>query len=146
MVVDYQKALEVATAAHDGYTDKVGVAYIQHPLAVAAAVEGTQEKIVALLHDVVEDTEVTLDDLRGHGFDEIIIAAVDAITKRKGEPLEDYLARVKANPVALAVKFADIQHNMLPERHQKLSSETKKRLHVKYDHALRFLRGGLIND
>jgi len=146
--MDYKKALEVArkvaTKAHEGQADKVGMPYIQHPMAVCELVDGEQEKIVALLHDVVEDTGVTLNDLRNHGFDDEIIAAVEAITKRKGEEFEKYLQRVKANEIALAVKFADIQHNMSPDRYEKLPPETKERLVAKYNHALAYLRGNSV--
>jgi (p)ppGpp synthase/HD superfamily hydrolase len=104
-------ALQVATQAHAGQVDKGGKPYIRHPLAVSALVDTEQEKIVALLHDVVEDTAVTLENLRSFGFSEDILTAVDCITKRQGEPLESYLQRVKSNPLATAVKTADLSHN-----------------------------------
>ena len=138
--MDIKKALEVATAAHHGQTDKVGVPYIQHPMAVAALVSGDEEKIVALLHDVVEDTDMTLKTLKNYGFSEKIIDAIDAITKRDAESFEDYLSRVKSNKLALAVKFADITHNTSPERYGKLPKETQNRLRKKYSDALEFLR------
>ena len=98
-----QLANEIAAKAHAGQVDKAGKAYIHHPLAVASFVETNDEKTVALLHDVVEDTPVTLSDLCDAGFSEAVVHAVDCVTKRDGEPLRDYLCRVKSNPLATAV-------------------------------------------
>ncbi|AFY60100.1 HD domain-containing protein [Synechococcus sp. PCC 6312] len=106
------KAIEIATQAHHGQVDKAGKPYISHPLAVMGLVEGESEKIVAVLHDVVEDTPISLNDLAAEGFSAECLAAVDAITKRDGEPLDDYLERVKSNPIAIRVKLADLSHNM----------------------------------
>jgi (p)ppGpp synthase/HD superfamily hydrolase len=102
-------AFELARKAHEGQLDKGGRPYIEHPLTVERLVSTPIERIVALLHDVVEDTDVTIDDLEPFGKE--VVAAVDAITKRSGEKLEDYLSRVKANAVARAVKIADLTHN-----------------------------------
>ena len=95
---------------------------------------------VALLHDTVEDTWVTLDYLR-YDFAERIINAVDAITKRKGERYIEYLKRVKANPLALRVKLADIAHNTSPKRMEVLKDGERKYLTEKYEQALAFLNG-----
>lgn len=106
------KAEEVARAAHDGQTRADSSAYIEHVEAVVAGVEGVQAKTVAWLHDVVEDTSTTLEDLQRAGFDEDIVQAVDVLTKVPGEHyLESYIARVCNNPLAVWVKIADIQHN-----------------------------------
>ncbi|HHY67315.1 MAG TPA: HD domain-containing protein [Alicyclobacillus sp.] len=104
-------AFRIAEQAHAGQTDKGGRPYIEHPLAVADMVDGCKEKIVALLHDVCEDSGITPEDLRDAGFDDDVIAAVRAITKMKGERYNTYLARVAANPIARAVKIADLRHN-----------------------------------
>ena len=104
-------AYETAVNAHKGQVDKAGIDYIQHPVAVAEKVETPVEKAVAYLHDVVEDTDVTLDDLRQKGFPEEVVTAVDCLTKRDGEPLPDYLLRVKGNALARTVKLADLAHN-----------------------------------
>ncbi len=106
-----QKAYAIAAAAHAGQVDKAGADYINHPLTVASFVETDEEKIVALLHDVVEDTAVTLRDLRDAGFSEAVVHAVDCVTKRAGEALQDYLLRVKSDPLATSVKLADLRHN-----------------------------------
>lgn len=101
----------VATTVHFGQVDKGGKPYINHPKAVASMVNSEVEKTVALLHDVVEDTPVTLECLRDLGFSEEVVAAVDAVTRRPGELRQDYLNRVAANKIATAVKIADLTHN-----------------------------------
>ena len=105
------RALEIAAAAHSGQVDKSGVAYILHPITVAGLVETPEEKTVAYLHDVVEDTAVTLEDLRKEGFPDVIVEAVDAMTRRDGEQRDAYLKRVKNDPIARKVKLADLTHN-----------------------------------
>lgn len=105
------KALQVAINAHKGQTDKGGGAYIFHPVTVALHVKTDDEKTVALLHDVVEDTDTTLNDLRAMGFSETVVQAVDAVTRRPDELRDDYLHRVKANAIATTVKIADLHHN-----------------------------------
>lgn len=107
-----EKAAVVATRAHAGQLRKDGTPYIAHPVCVAIKVEGKLAGTVALLHDVVEDTELTLDDLREMGFWENVIQAVDALTKRKGEKYADFILRCKMDPIARAVKIADIEHNL----------------------------------
>ena len=107
-------AVNLARSAHAGQRDKLGVSYICHPLAVMRRVTTEDEKIVAVLHDVVEDTAVTLAYLRTLGFEEHIVRAVDAVTKRAGEPLAVSMSRVAADPLALIVKRADISHNADP--------------------------------
>ena len=104
-------ALETATKAHKGQVDKAGKDYITHPIAVAEKVDTDAEKAVAYLHDVVEETDITLDNLKEMGFPDEIVAAVDCLTKRDGVPLSDYLLRVKGNALARTVKLADLAHN-----------------------------------
>ena len=132
-------AITLARTAHAGQVDKLGAPYLYHPLAVMQRVSGTDAKIVAVLHDVVEDTEVTLNDLRSRGFSEEIVEAVDAVTKVKGDSLAESMARVKASPLALIVKKADISHNADPERSAQLPKETCKRLKLKYKESARLL-------
>ena len=126
-------AINLARSAHAGQRDKLGVAYICHPLAVMNRVTTDDEKIVAVLHDVVEDTAVTLDYLSALGFEPHIVDAVDAISKRPGEPLADSMARVRANLLALRVKKADVSHNADPIRQANLSDESRVRLTAKYE-------------
>lgn len=105
------KAKEIAFKAHKGQVDKSGVDYFEHPKKVATFVEDEKDKIVAYLHDVVEDTSITLEDLRNEGFDEEILFAIDCITKREKEDLMHYLNRVIQSSIAYRVKLADMKHN-----------------------------------
>ena len=105
------KAIEIAKTAHNGQVDKKGKPYISHPLRVMNKMDTASEKIVAILHDVVEDSELTLKDLTASGFSDRIIEAIDAITKREGQQYENYLARVMNNSIAIKVKIADMTDN-----------------------------------
>ncbi|NJN38402.1 MAG: GTP pyrophosphokinase [Acaryochloridaceae cyanobacterium CSU_3_4] len=105
-------AIAIATDCHAHQLDKAGQPYISHPLRVMQAVATTQEKIVAVLHDTVEDSDLTLPDLAAAGFPSDVLAAIDAITQRQDESYEVYLARVIENPIALRVKIADMTDNM----------------------------------
>lgn len=129
-----ERAREIAQNAHRDQVDKSGAAYITHPARVAARVAGHPEaEMVAWLHDVVEDTAVTLDDLATE-FPPEVVAAVDAITKRPDEG-DDYYRRVAANPLALQVKYADLADNSSPDRLSLLDDATQDRLRAKYAHA-----------
>lgn len=139
------RAKRLATAAHLGQCDKIGEPYIGHPARVAKAVrdEGYSDEVeaVAWLHDVVEDTAVTLDDLRSHGYPPSVVEAVEAISKRTGESFADYYERVKANPMALVVKWHDVADNADPRRLAKVAPDTQERLRAKYERAREALRG-----
>ena len=111
-----EKALQIAVRAHEGQKDKDGQPYILHPLRVMNAVEDGPAKIVAVLHDVIEDTSVTSEDLRREGFDEVILAAVECLTHRKNEPYAEYVIRCKGNVIARQVKLADLEDNARPSR------------------------------
>ena len=121
-----RKAIEIATKAHLGQVDKGGYPYIGHPLRVMNAVEATEEKIVAVLHDVIEDTSVSYDDLHEEGFSHTVVFAhreadlfeIAALTKIDGEPRKTYLKRIIDNPLALKVKIADLEDNCNLERTQ----------------------------
>lgn len=135
------KAKAVATKAHEGQTDKAGAPYIGHPERVVSHVSKYADtdtlesaRVVAWLHDVVEDTTVTLDDLRQQ-FPEAIVCAIDAITKRPGENVDDYYGRVGADPLSIIVKRADMDDNTDPARIAKLAPELRARLAKKYAHA-----------
>lgn len=133
-------AIHMALNAHGIQLDKAGMPYILHPLHVMTCVDGIDAKIVAVLHDAIEDTDLTLEGLRFAGFEPIIIDAIDAISKRKGEKNEEYWTRVKANELALKVKMQDIAHNMSPARLACLSVEESTYLQKKYRRALDFLQ------
>jgi (p)ppGpp synthase/HD superfamily hydrolase len=107
-----EKAIEIAARAHAGQFDKSGAPYILHPIRLMLAVSGQSERMAAVLHDVVEDTNITLDDLRSEGFPEEVLLAVEALTKRPGESRLEAAARASENPIARAVKLADVSDNM----------------------------------
>src|SRR3954447_18190845 len=111
-----EKALQIAAGAHERQKDKDGQPYILHPLRVMNAVEGEPAKIVAVLHDVIEDTSVTFEDLRREGFHEAVVAALECLTRRKGQPYADYVLRCKGNVIARQVKLADLEDNARPSR------------------------------
>ncbi|MCG8926896.1 HD domain-containing protein [Lentzea sp. CC55] len=134
-----EDAVAIATSAHEGQVDKSGQPYIGHPLRVMASVSGEHEQMAAVLHDVIEDTPVTADDLLARGCPPAVVDAVVALSHLDGEPQEDYLRRVAANPLALSVKRADIGDNLSPARIARLDEETQKRLKAKYERALRLL-------
>ena len=104
-------ALTLATLAHEGQSDKAGVPYINHLTTVAAAFEDDVTVAIALLHDIVEDTDFTLHDLLSMGFPYEVVQAVDCLTKRDNEKYSDYLHRISSNGYAIKVKIADLKHN-----------------------------------
>lgn len=107
-----EDAIALAVKAHRGQTDKNGQPYILHPLRVMLRLETEEEKIVGILHDVVEDTDVTVEELRATGYSEEILAALDCVTKREGEAYEDFVRRSASNLLAKRVKLADLEDNM----------------------------------
>lgn len=107
-----EKAIEIAARAHAGQVDKAGAPYIFHPLRLMLAVNGEHERMAAVLHDVVEDTLLTFDDLAREGFPAEVVDAVRALTKHEGESRVDAAHRAAANPLARAVKLADVGDNM----------------------------------
>ena len=131
------KALVISMKAHKGQKDKAGKKYIFHPIKVAMLSKGYKTKIVALLHDVIEDSEVTIEDLSKH-FDEDIVLAVDCITK-KGQDYQEYLNIVKNNELARKVKIADLTHSSNLNRLEKITEIDRMRKE-KYLKAIEFLR------
>ena len=105
-------AIEIAARAHAGQVDKAGDPYILHPLRVMLAVESQHERMAAVLHDVVEDTHVTFDDLRLARFPTEVLDAVFALTKTDGESRIEAAKRAVRNPIARKVKLADVSDNM----------------------------------
>jgi len=106
-----EKAIIIATQAHEGQVDKGGNPYILHPLRVMLKMTTKESMITAVLHDVLEDTEVTIEDLQQAGFSEEIIAAVVALTRQEGEIYMDFIKRAKLNPIARHVKLGDLEDN-----------------------------------
>lgn len=106
-----KKAMKIAFEAHKEQLDKSGIPYIYHPIHLAEQMKDEQTICVALLHDVVEDAGVTIDQLSAEGFSEEIITAVKLMTHDDSVPYMDYVKQISANPVAAAVKLADLRHN-----------------------------------
>lgn len=114
------RAISIAKQAHANQKDKAGADYIHHPLRVMDAGKTTDEKTVGVLHDVIEDSEWTFDMLKEEGFSPEVLNALKCLTKlSEEEPYEQFIDRVKSNPLAIAVKLNDISDNMdirrLPE-------------------------------
>jgi (p)ppGpp synthase/HD superfamily hydrolase len=123
-----EDALQLALNAHRGQKDKFDMPYILHPLRVMAKQTSDETRIVALLHDVVEDSATTLEDLRQMGYSEAIIAAVDALTHRDDEDYFDQIRRAKNNLLARPVKQADLEDNMDIRRIPTITPKDAERL------------------
>jgi len=123
-----EKALAIAVKGHMGQKDKAGRPYILHPLRVMSQMSTEETMIVAVLHDLVEDTEWTIEALRLEGFSEEIIEAVDTLTHQEQDSYEEYIQRIKANPLALKVKLADLKDNLDITRISKLTEKDLKRI------------------
>ncbi|MFN8585535.1 MAG: GTP pyrophosphokinase [Dehalococcoidia bacterium] len=136
---DLDTALAIAVEAHRGQVDKAGQPYILHPLRVMARVSTPAERLVAVLHDVVEDSPTTLDDLRAAGFPEEVVRAVDFLTRREDETYEAFIERVTGDPLARRVKLADLEDNMTLTRLNELDDRAVERL-GRYLRAYRRLR------
>ena len=107
-----QRAIEIAVHAHCNQTTKDGQPYVLHPLTLMMRVDSEIEKIAAVLHDVVEDTPVTQDELKSEGFSDEVLAVVELLTHPEGMSYDDYIDRLAVNPIARKVKLADLGHNM----------------------------------
>lgn len=136
-----QRAIEIATEAHKGQFDKAGKEYIGHPLRVMEMGNTEDEKIVGVLHDVIEDTDWTFEKLAEEGFSKEIVSALRCVTKlSENENYDDFIERVKKNPLAVAVKINDLTDNMDIRRLPYLSDKDVKRL-KKYLKAYKRLTG-----
>jgi (p)ppGpp synthase/HD superfamily hydrolase len=111
-----ERAVEIAARAHAGQRDKQGAPYILHPLRVMMSVQGEEAQMVAVLHDVIEDTSVTEHDLRREGFGENVIAGVLGVTRKAGESYTDFVLRGARHPLAKQVKLADLADNSRLDR------------------------------
>ena len=129
------RAIELAKQHHEGQTDKAGKPYIEHPLRVMNQVESEEEKIVAVLHDIVEDTDISLDDLRNEGFSKEVVDAVECLTKQDGENYDSYIERISFNPLAVKIKLADLEDNRDLTRLPEVTDKVLERVE-KYDKAL----------
>lgn len=135
------KAMNLAYKSHHGAVDKGGVPYVFHPIHLAEQMENETAACAALLHDVVEDTDVTIDDLR-KDFPDEVVEAVKLLTHDKSEDYFSYLEKIKKNQYALAVKLADITHNSDQSRMccaDGISQQKREELKEKYARAYKFL-------
>lgn len=136
------KAIKLAVDSHVGQLDKGGNPYILHPLRVMLSMADEDDRICAVLHDVIEDSDVTLGDLKKQGFSYEVIRTVDCLTKKTGEKYESFLDRVLSDERAIRVKIADIEDNMdltrIPNASQKDFDRIKK-----YEQALTLLKNKL---
>ncbi len=127
-MADLEKAILIAAQAHKGQKDRAGRPYILHPLRVMFRLHHERDMIVAILHDVIEDTEWTLHELKKEGFSDEVVDAVNALTRRTGESYWDLIARAKKNRIARKVKIIDLEDNMDVRRMAKISDEERDRL------------------
>jgi (p)ppGpp synthase/HD superfamily hydrolase len=132
-------AIALASRVHAGQVDKAGKPYILHPLRLMMKFDGLEEQLVSLLHDVVEDGDVTLDELRKLGIPEAAVTAIDCLTKREGEFYEQFIARIRPNPLATQVKIADIHDNLDLTRLPVVRDKDLERA-AKYHRALLYLQ------
>ena len=133
------RAIAIAAQAHQDQYDKAGAPYILHPLRMMLRMSSEIEMMAAILHDVVEDTEWTLDKLRQAGFSEEVVQAVECLTHRDHETYDEFIARVRTNAIASKVKLADLEDNMDMRRLRTLTEKDAERLH-KYHQAWLALR------
>ncbi len=132
-------AVALAARAHQGQVDKGGAAYILHPLRVMQKLNSTEEQIAGVLHDVVEDSHWTIDQLRAEGFSEPVLQAIDAVTRRPDEDYEDFILRAAADPIGSRVKVADLEDNMDLSRIRKPTARDRERL-GRYERAISFIK------
>jgi (p)ppGpp synthase/HD superfamily hydrolase len=121
-------AVAIARKAHEGQVDKAGAPYITHPLRLSEKARSTPARIVAVLHDVVEDSSVTLQDLEQQGFSREIIEAVDCLTRRPDETYDEFIERLSHNPTAVEVKLLDLEDNMDTTRLRSINDADRQRL------------------
>jgi (p)ppGpp synthase/HD superfamily hydrolase len=134
-----EKAISIAATAHQGQTSKRGNPYVLHPLRLMMKMKTESEKIVAVLHDVVEDTSWTFKKLRKKGFSKEVLEALDCVTGRDGESYGDFIKRLENNPIARKVKIADLEDNMNTQRITEVTPRDLERL-KKYHQWWSYLR------
>lgn len=134
------RAIQIAIALHKDQKDKAGAPYILHPFRVMARMEAANDKIAAVLHDVLEDSTIKIDELRAEGFSEDVLCVVETLTHRKDETYTDYIERIAKNSTARKIKIADLQDNMDMDRIKNPTVHDFKRT-KKYRDALTVLDG-----
>ncbi len=140
------EAVALARRFHQGMVDKAGEPYIGHPMRVMARVSGEQEKLAAVLHDLLEDTDLSTTDLLAAGCPPRVVDAVEALTRRRDETYEDFVDRVATDPLARVVKLADIADNLDPERLARLDPDVAAGLRAKYHRAQGRLQTAVVTE
>lgn len=133
-----RKAMRIAYDAHAGQVDKTGLPYIYHPIHLAESMTDENSVITALLHDVIEDTNLTIDELAREGFHEDVLTALTLLTHNPAEEYMDYISRISTCPLARKIKLADLRHNSDPTRLDSADEKTARRFE-KYARAIRLL-------
>jgi (p)ppGpp synthase/HD superfamily hydrolase len=142
--MNLERAIEIAQEAHKGVKDKGGHDYIHHPIRVMHAMSNDQEKIVAILHDVVEDSDWTFERLKEEGFEDSVIESLRCVTKySEEEDYQEFIKRAATNKIATKVKMADIEDNLDLSRLGTLTEKDLTRIE-KYKKALKYLKA-LVN-
>lgn len=133
-----KKAMRLCYEAHKGQLDKSGIPYVFHPLHLAEQMEDEETTIVALLHDVIEDSNYTIADLEAMGFSERILTALKLLTHEKDVPYMEYIAKLKEDPIVRTVKLADLAHNSDLSRLDEVDEKAIRRA-TKYAKAMQLL-------
>ncbi|MEE6129408.1 phosphohydrolase [Chryseobacterium arthrosphaerae] len=133
-----EKAISIAVQAHAGQTDKSGKPYILHVLRVMMKGKSEDEMIGGILHDLVEDTDWTFEQLKEEGFPQHIITALELVTRKDREKYSDFIQRISGNPLAVAIKLNDLDDNMNVNRLNEVTVKDAERL-SKYINARKYL-------
>lgn len=134
-----ERAIALAAKAHEGQVDKAGAPYLLHPLRMMLRLSTIEEQITAVLHDVVEDCGVSLDDLRAEGFSVAVIEAIDSVTRRPDESYDDFVYRAALNLIGRRVKLVDLEDNSDLSRIANPTSRDYERI-AKYCSAIETIR------
>ena len=135
-----KKAMKLCFEAHKDQVDKSGLPYVFHPFHLAEEMQDEESTVAALLHDVAEDTDLSLEQISEYGFGEEVMAALALLTHGDGVPYMEYVAAIKQNPIARAVKLADLKHNSDLSRLDEISPKALER-REKYLQAIALLEG-----
>ena len=135
-----EESIALSSKQHEGQLDKMHEPYILHPMRVMLMMLTFAERTVAILHDVIEDTDLKLEDLLKMKYTQILVDAIDSVTKRKGESYDDFVRRAAENPIGRKVKKADILDNLSPIRRYNFPAEKRNKLYNKYIKGLKILQ------
>ena len=130
------RAIAIAASAHQDQLDKNGTPYILHPIRMMLKMDSEEQMVATILHDVVEDTEWTLDQLRAEGFSDRIVNLVDLLSRRDTESYDEFIERIRTDPIAVKVKLADLEDNMDLTRLPEITKKDVSRLQRSHHHWL----------